>query len=272
MRQAMLVLQPHGQFNRSATRFTAALSSSSADWARHPPANKPSTSRLRTGRLILNRRMFLGNSYYLRSGVRQTHFVGNQADDGAEREHPKSDPDPGHQGKNISLDHSALIVGREPGEVDIEIFVQSAADGYFRRWLLTGLIKAPFRIARSQRFSIARYVHSQPLPGISVVLTRLDVRDPQMVVAHVGAGAGRHFLGDVLIERRPGIADEHEHDAHVNQISAVAPRVAMCQLNSRRDEPDTVLGANGRRAFPELGYDGGSHERTQAERHQRVGV
>ena len=94
MRQAMLVLHPHGQFKRSATRFTAGLSNSSADWAKQVCANQAPASKLSASQLILNRRMFLGNSYYLRPGIRQTNFIRNQADDGAEREHPKSDPDP----------------------------------------------------------------------------------------------------------------------------------------------------------------------------------
>src|ERR1700678_1255070 len=50
IRQAMLVLQPHGQFNRVAIRFTAGLSNSSADWAKHPLASapRPHTHRPRT--------------------------------------------------------------------------------------------------------------------------------------------------------------------------------------------------------------------------------
>ncbi len=94
MRQAMLVLQPHGQFNRVAIRFTAGLSSSSADWARQACANQPPANKPRANQLVLNRRMFFSNSHYLRPGIRQTNFIGNQADNGAEREHPKSEPDP----------------------------------------------------------------------------------------------------------------------------------------------------------------------------------
>lgn len=51
-------------------RFTAGLSNSSADWAKETPANN-ATSR----KLVLNRRMFLGNSYHLRPGIGQTHFI-----------------------------------------------------------------------------------------------------------------------------------------------------------------------------------------------------
>ncbi len=59
MRQAMLVLQPHGQFSRVAMRFTAGLSNSSADWAAQTPANQPKAKKPTASLLILNRRMFL---------------------------------------------------------------------------------------------------------------------------------------------------------------------------------------------------------------------
>src|ERR1700733_12174128 len=99
MRQAMLVLHPHGQFRRSATRFTAGLSNSSADWANETAANNANTRKL-----FLNRRMFLCNSNHLRPGIRQANLIGDQAHDGAEREHPESDPNPGNQRENVSLD------------------------------------------------------------------------------------------------------------------------------------------------------------------------
>src|SRR5271170_8024251 len=51
MRQAILVLQPHGQFKRVAMRFTAGLSSSSADWAKHVLPTRHSANRVRNARL-----------------------------------------------------------------------------------------------------------------------------------------------------------------------------------------------------------------------------
>src|SRR5581483_1246614 len=143
MRQAMFVLQPHGQFNFVAMRLTAGLSSSSADWAKilpgknavvTSPSAKSATGAARTTkrtkeliaprsvlrvflkRLLLNRRMFLGNSYYLSAGVSQTNLARNQAHNGPEGEHPESDPDPGNQGEHVSLNHRAPVVRRKPRE------------------------------------------------------------------------------------------------------------------------------------------------------------
>src|SRR5271166_5794181 len=138
MRQAMLVLHPQGQLKRVAMRFSSDLSNCSADWANEMPANSASANRL-----FLNRRMFLRNSYDLRPGVRETHFIRDQADDGSEREHPESDPDPGHQREHVGLDDRALVVRREAGEVDVEVFVQPSSDRHFRSRLLAGFIQAP---------------------------------------------------------------------------------------------------------------------------------
>src|SRR5580698_4390690 len=126
MRQAILVLQPHGQFRRVAMRFTAGLSSSSADWAKQTPAKSANKTRL-----VLNGRMFLRHTDHLRARVRQFDFIGNQADDGAEREHPKSDPDPGNQRENVGLDDRAAIVGRKSCKFEVEVLVQASPDGYF---------------------------------------------------------------------------------------------------------------------------------------------
>jgi len=94
MRQAMLILQPQGQSSWPATRLTAGLSNSSADWA-----NIGITARARTTRLLLNFRMLLRYSNDLCSRVGQTHFAGDQTYDGAESDHPEADPDPRYQRK-----------------------------------------------------------------------------------------------------------------------------------------------------------------------------
>src|SRR5579862_118788 len=135
MRQAMLVLQPQGQLSRVAMRFTAGLSSCSADCAKSPPANK-----LRMKKLFLNRRMFLCYSNYLRARVRQTNFIRDQTHARTERQHPKSEPNPRDQRENVSLNDGALVVGRETGEVDVEILVQPSTNGHFRSRLLAGLV------------------------------------------------------------------------------------------------------------------------------------
>src|SRR5271156_963818 len=58
----------------------------------------------------------------------------------------------------------------------------------------------------------------------------------------------------------------------MDQVSTVATRIAVRQLDGGWDEPDSVLGTNRRSAFPEFGDDGRRHEHAQPERNQRVGM
>ena len=158
MRQAILVLQPQdnsaGRRCDSPPGFPVLRPTGQNRRAnRAQPANKLTTSKL-----IFNRRMFLGNSYYLRPGIRQTNFIGDQADDGPEREHPKSDPDPRHQREHVRLDHGATVVGRKSGEIDVEILVQASANRHFRGRLLAGLVETAFGVERAQRCSVTGYV------------------------------------------------------------------------------------------------------------------
>ncbi len=49
-----------------------------------------------------------------------------------------------------------------------------------------------------------------------------------------------------------GEADEHQHDAHVNQIAAVAARIAVRQLDGGAEQVHAVLAGDGARALVEL--------------------
>src|ERR1700694_627904 len=136
MRHAMFILQPQGQSILPATRLTAVLSKSSADWAKIGI-----TARARTTRLLLNFRMLLRYSNDLRSCVGQTHFAGDQTNDSAECDHQEADPDPRDQREDIGLNNSALIVGGETREVHVQVLVQAPTDGHFGHRLLAGLIE-----------------------------------------------------------------------------------------------------------------------------------
>src|ERR1700681_3807294 len=106
MRQAMFILQPHGQSSLFATRLTAGLSKSSAVCAK-------TSAKAKTNTLLLNCGMLLRYSYNLRSCVGQTHFAGDQTNDCAECDHPEANPDPRDQGEDIGLNDGTLVVGGE---------------------------------------------------------------------------------------------------------------------------------------------------------------
>src|ERR1035438_7719717 len=81
-------LQPHWHCRRAPTRRTSTLGFSLAVWA------SAATANIRTSRLLLNRCIFLGIPHYFRAGVLQFHFAGHQADQRAEDDHQRADPDP----------------------------------------------------------------------------------------------------------------------------------------------------------------------------------
>src|SRR5262249_47126277 len=99
-----------------------------------------------------------------------------------------------------------------------------------------------------------------------------DLLHDQLVIADLEGLAGFDFGLDILIESGAGEADEHEHDAHVDQVAAVSARVAMRQLNYRVREVDLVLGGDRAGAFEKFGDDCERYEEAEAERDERVEV
>jgi len=81
-----------------------------------------------------------------------------------------------------------------------------------------------------------------------------------------------HFADGGLIERMAGPADEHQHDAHMHQISAVAARVAVRQLDHRRDQADVRLFVDGARAADEFHHDSRGDKEAETETNDRVGL
>ena len=67
---------------------------------------------------------------------------------------------------------------------------------------------------------------------------RVEILQVQRVRAerHVEPGGHVHLL--VLIERAAGDADEHQHHAEVNDVAAIAPRVAHGEFAGAEDRFD----------------------------------
>src|SRR5579863_2946554 len=177
MRHVIFSLHPHGQSNFSATRFTAGASRSSAFWA------MAALARTRARRLLFNNRMFLRHSYYLGAGVSQAHFARNQTNQGSAEEHPESDPDPGNQREYVGLkNYRALSRARRTGEIEIQIFVEPAANRDLRARLLARFVEAMLGFHDAERVRSARDVHQQLLPHVVAVLAFERVAHSQGVM------------------------------------------------------------------------------------------
>src|SRR5260370_2863209 len=97
-------LQPHWHCSRAPTRRTSTLGFSLAVWA------SAATAIVKTSRLLLNRRMFLGIPHHFRAGVLQLDLARHQANQRAEDHYQRADPDPCDQREPIRLNQRALIV------------------------------------------------------------------------------------------------------------------------------------------------------------------
>src|SRR5581483_9503299 len=97
-------LQPHWHCSRWPTRRTSTLGFSDAVCA-------SATTATRIARkLILNRRMFLGDPYDFRARVLSFNLARRETDEGAPDEDEAADPDPAHERENVGLNDGALIV------------------------------------------------------------------------------------------------------------------------------------------------------------------
>ncbi len=80
----------------------------------------------------------------------------------------------------------------------------------------------------------------------------MQVDHLQVVAADAHGIADVQFLHIALIEGVAGEADEHQHDAHVHQIAAVAARIAVRQFDHGAQQVHAGLAGDGARAFVEL--------------------
>src|SRR6185312_13752240 len=132
----------------------------------------PSAAAIMTAsrRLLFHLRMFSCNRHYFCPRIYQTALAGDQADDGADQDSPISDPDPAHQREYIRLEHRAFAVVGRAREVQVEIFVQAAANRYVRCGLAGGEVQAALRPQRAEVRAALGDTDVQNIPGIVFVL------------------------------------------------------------------------------------------------------
>src|SRR5580658_396652 len=108
------------------------------------------------------------------------------------------------------------------------------------------------------------------MPVVDVVFTFLQIRYLQIVAAQLKGIADTHFLYIGLIEGGAGKPDKYEHDAHVYQISAIPPCIAMGQFQCAAEQVHVVLDCDGAAALVELHQHCERNEETEAEGDQRI--
>src|ERR1039458_3735726 len=285
-------LQPHWHWRRLPSTARSSEGFSEAVWASDRTASaraaKTSRSRRDHGELklaggsacptLVAWRLFLklcmrgDHAHHCGAGILHFDFAGDQADEGAADEHEAADPDPRYQREDVGLNDGAQVVVGHAAEVEVEVLIGAHADADFGSALLAGQVETLFRFELAEEFAVLRDVHGGAVPLVDGGVALLEVNHLQLVSAHLHGVADIQFLGFGLVEGVAGEADEHEDDAHVDQVSAVAAGVAVGELDNGACQVHGILDRDGVRAFVKLDKDGERHEEAEAEGDEGVGV
>ena len=165
------------------------------------------------------------------------------------------------------MQHGAFAVVRGSGEVQIEIFIQAAANGHVRSGLAGGEVEAAFGAQRAQVLTVLVDADVQDIPRIVFILAGFDIADGELICAEAHDLAFVHFDGLVDVEGFAGEADEHEHDAHVHQVAAVAAGIAMREFDHGGEDVLAFFAADGDGAFEEFDDDRDGDEGAEGEGH-----
>src|SRR5579862_5270208 len=179
---ATVSLQPHWQPICAPTRRTSTLGFSAAVSANTRPAERTSRPD-RKPALFRDFGIFSRNPDYFRAGVLHFHFAGDQAHQCAADQDQATDPDPGDQREDISLNDRALAVIGHAAEIEIKVLVEPGTHTHFRRALTAGFVEALLGFQRAEQISAAVDQHAGAVPLVVVVLAFLQVRDFQLIVA-----------------------------------------------------------------------------------------
>src|SRR5208282_6861441 len=100
-----------------------------------------------------------------------------------------------------------------------------------------------------------------PLIGvIGIVVLRVRLAD-QGVGADVDFVAKAHFLFHFSVEGRSQDSNDHEGDAEVDNVAAIATRISVVEVNHGREQIHLALAGNHATSANEFGDNGKDHQR-----------
>src|ERR1041384_3202379 len=175
--------QPHWQASLAPTRRISCLTL--AIWAQ--------AAVVRTSRrvaLLLNWNMLLGDAYNFRPRVLQLDFARDQCDERAEDQDDAAGPDPTDQWEHVGLNDRLVVL--ELSEIQVQIFVHAAADGYASHRLAACLVELARWLACVQELSALVHVDRRSLPGVIFVVAVPDFFYLQVVIADLERLADFH--------------------------------------------------------------------------------
>jgi hypothetical protein len=185
--------------------------------------------------------------------LRPWHLRVHESPQRAKSQHTESEPHPVHERRHRDLDVRGLLPCLELRHHDIQVFSERAPNRRFRRWLILVLPEEPASgIHLGQLGTIPEDGHFGRHHLLAAIVGDPDAVVPNPVVANLHLLAGLHQQRLVLLQPFPGKAHEHQDDANMNQVAAVAALVAANQADERREEIGTARLLAHACALPEL--------------------
>src|SRR5215471_11698976 len=156
--------------------------------------------------------------------------------EGEERAHHNPDaaePNPFDEGIEEGVNDRHAGVGILTGVNDVEILAEGGVDGHHGSGRLFVALKlAFFRIQHHDLLLVLafHYFDDHALGGVILLDLRVGTLQRQRVGAQLQGIADVHRFLDILIEGHTGNSDEDQHHAEMNDVAAIAARVAHGQF------------------------------------------
>ena len=151
-----------------------------------------------------------------------------------------------------------------------EIFAKAGVDARQRLRLLAGLIETALGIHGRNLLAAAEHVDDRPLVAIvGIVVLRVGLTD-QRVGADVNFVAEAHFFFNFFIERSAQDPNDDQRHAEVDDVSAIAARVSVAQMNHGGKQVLMALAGDDAASAKEFGNNGEDHERRENGGHGGV--
>src|ERR1700678_1181960 len=166
-------------------------------------------------------------------GNSDDHGVRHQGDDSSEYHDDQANPDPGHQWIQVCLDDRASggVVLTFVNQIEIayqkKVLAEAGVNSRQRLRLSAGFIKPAFGKHSRNLLAVPEYMNDRPLVAVvRIVILRVGLAD-QRVGAYGNLVAEAHFFFAFAIKGSPENSDDAERDPEVNNVAAIAARVAV---------------------------------------------
>ena len=170
------------------------------------------------------------------------------------------------------MNYRLLGLRAAAGVDNVEVFLERRVDGHHGAGLFVGGIETPLGIEHHHLLAVAERFNRGALCGVVLLWTRGESLADQGIGANLHLRTGGHLHLFILVECGAGQADENQHHAKMDDVTAIAARVAHGELPDGGEEIEARARANHSGAAEEFGGDGQGNEDGEDQANQRVEV